>query len=145
MGSLAIWARHLTNHQRNAGFGWYQLLFAIGAILFTATVITWSAAAVASARCLNLKTGQVKIVGVLAVAVAVCLPVMTAAAAVWWGWMAATAPWFLAGAPVGTSSSPLAINLLVVLIVMTVASGVGVLGLLRVIRSWHLLPGSTAG
>jgi hypothetical protein len=136
---LAVWARHLTDHQRNAGFGWYQLVFVMVAILFAATVATWSAAAVAATRRLNIDTGQLKVIGVLAVLVAVCMPFMTAAAAVWWGSMATTAPWFLAGTPVGTSSSPLVANLLLVLIVMTVASGVGVYGLMRVIRPWRLL------
>ena len=137
---LAVWSRHLTDHQRNAGFGWYQLLFVVFVILFTATVATWSATAIAAARRLDLRSGQLKAAGTLAVAVAACLPVMTAAAAVWWGAMATTAPWFLAGTPAGSSPSPLATNLLVVLIVMTIASAVGLLGLVRVVRSWRLLP-----
>jgi MFS family permease len=139
VGGLAIWARHLNGHQRNAGFGWYQLAFVIAAILFAATVAAWLVAAVAAARCLRIGWGQLKAVGVLAVLVAVCMPVMTAAAAVWWASMATSAPWFLAGTPVGSSSSPLAANLLVVLIVMTLASAIGVLGSVRIIRSWHLL------
>ena len=138
-GVLAVWARHLTGHQRNAGFGWYQLVFVMATILFAATVATWSVAAVAATRRLNIRSAQLRVVGVLAVVVGVCMPVMTAAAAVWWGSMATTAPWFLAGTPVGTSSSPLAANLLVVLIVMTIASGVGVFGLIRVIRPWRQL------
>jgi hypothetical protein len=133
-GGLIIWAQHLTDHQRNAGFGWYQLSFVIVAILFAAAVATWSAAAVAATRRLNIGTGQLKFIGALAVVVAVCMPVMTAAAAVWWGWMATTAPWFL-----GSTSSGLAPNLLFVLIVMTIASGAGVFAMLRVIRSWRRL------
>jgi MFS family permease len=139
-GGLAVWARHLTNHQRNAGFGGYQLLVVVFAILFAATVATWSAVAIAATRRLNLGSGQLKVAGALAIAVAVCMPVMTAAAAVWWGAMATTAPWFLAGTPAGSSPSPLATNLLVVLILMTIASMVGILGSLRVVRSWRLLP-----
>jgi drug/metabolite transporter (DMT)-like permease len=138
-GGLVVWARHLTNHQRNAGLGWYQLVFVIVAILFTSTIATWSSVAVATARRLNIGLAQLKVGGILAVSVAVCMPVMTAAAAVWWGSMATTAPWFLAGTPVGSSPSPLAANLLGVLIVMTIASGAGMFGLLRVIRSWRLL------
>lgn len=136
---LIVWARHLTTHERNAGFGWYQLMFVIVAILLAVTVATLSALAVATVRRLNIGLARLKGAGVLAVLVAVCIPIMTAAAAVWWGSMATTAPWFLAGTPVGSSPSPLATNLLVALIVMTIASGVGVLGLLRVIRSWRML------
>jgi hypothetical protein len=138
-GGLVFWARHLTNHQRNDGFGWYQFVFAIVAILFAATVATWSVAAVAIVRHLDLRLTQVKIAGTLAVAVAGCLPVMTAAAAVWWGSMATTAPWFLAGTRAGTSPSPLPPNLLGVLVIMTIASVAGMIGLLQVIRSWRRL------
>jgi hypothetical protein len=139
LGGLAVWASHLTNHQRNAGFGWYQFVFVIAVMLFALTVAAWSAAAVAATRRLFFKSAQLKVAGALAVFVALCMPVMTAAAAAWWGSMATTAPWFLAGTPMGTLSSPLATNLLVVLIVMTIASVVGTLGSLRVLRSWRRL------
>ncbi|HWD50832.1 MAG TPA: hypothetical protein VG412_00420 [Acidimicrobiales bacterium] len=137
--ALAVWARHLTDHQRNAGFGWYQLVVVVVAFLFASTIATWSVAAIAATRRLHLGGGQVKVAGALAVAVAVSMPVMTAAAAVWWGSMATVAPWFLAGTAPGSSPSPLAANLLVVLIVMTIASAVGLFGLLRVAGSWRLL------
>ncbi len=137
--ALAVWARHLTFHQRNAGFGWYQLLFTVFVILFASTVAAWSATVIAATRHLHLRTGQLKVTGSLAVAVAVCMPVMTAAAAVWCGSMATTAPWFLAGTAPGTSPSPLPANLLVVLVVMTIASAIGLLGLLRVVGSWRRL------
>jgi hypothetical protein len=137
--ALAIWARHLTYHQRNSGFGWYQLLFTVFVILFASTIATWSAAAVSATRRLHLGAGQIKAAGSLAVAVALAMPVMTAAAAVWWASMATTAPWFLAGTAPGSSPSPVATNLLVVLIVMTIASVVGLVGLLRVVHSWPQL------
>jgi len=139
VGGLAVWASHLTSHQRNTGFGWYQLFFVIAAVLFAAAVATWSGAAVAVTRRLDIRSGQLKVAGVLAVLVGVCMPLMTAAAAFWWGSMATTAPWFLAGTPMGSSPSPWAANLLGVLIVMTIASGAGMFGVLRVIRSWRQL------
>jgi hypothetical protein len=55
------------------------------------------------------------------------------------GSMATTAPWFLAGTPMGSSPSPWAANLLVVLIAMTIASGAGIFGAFRVIRSMRAL------
>jgi hypothetical protein len=137
---LVVWAGHLTSHQRNSGFGWYQLLFVITATLFAATIATWSTVIVAVTRRLNIRLNQLKMTGVLALLVALCIPVMTAAAAFWWGSMATTAPWFLAGTPVGSTPSPLAADLLAVLIVMTIASGAGVLGSIRIIRSWRQLP-----
>jgi hypothetical protein len=138
-GGLVVWAQHLTARQRNAGFGGYQLMFVVVGILFSASVVAWTAAAVAATRRLNIHLAKLKVLGTLAVAVAMCLPIMTAAAAAWWGSMAITAPWFLAGTPLGSSPSPMAANLLAVLIVMVVASIVGILGVLRVISSWHLL------
>jgi len=139
VGSLAVWASHLSSHQRNTGLGWYQLSFVIAAALFAVAVATWAAAAVAVTRRLDVGSDQLKVGGVLAVLVGVCMPVMTAAAALWWGSMATTAPWFLAGTPVGSSPSPWATNLLGVLVVMTIASGAGIFGVLRVIRSWSEL------
>jgi hypothetical protein len=139
IGGLAIWARHLTNYQRNVGLGWYQVAFVIAAILFATTVATWTAVAVTTTRRINIGLGQLKIVGILAISVAACMPIMTAAAAVWWGSMATTAPWFLTGTPVGSSASPWAANLLGVLVLMAVASGAGVVGSARVFRAWRLL------
>jgi drug/metabolite transporter (DMT)-like permease len=136
---LVVWADHLNSFQRNHGFGLYQLLFMIGAIFVAATVVSWLVAAVAATRRLDLRPGQIKIAGALAISVALCMSVMTAAAALWWGSIAAVAPWFFAEGPVRTSSSPIAINLVVVLIMMTIASAVGLFGLLRVVRSWRLL------
>jgi hypothetical protein len=139
VGGLVIWAGHLTGRQRNVGFGWYQLLFVVAAVSFVGAVASWVAAAISATRHLNMRLGQLRVVGILAALVAVCMPAMTAAAALWWGSMATVAPWFLGGTAVGTSSSPLAANLFVVLIVMTIASGAGVLGLLQVVRTWRHL------
>jgi hypothetical protein len=136
-GGLVLWARHLTDHQRNDSLGWYQFLFVIVVILFAATIASCAAAAVAITRHLNIGLMQLKFAGTLAVVVAMCLPIMTAAAALWWGSMAKTAPWFLAGTRVGSSPSPLAPDLVGVLMVMTVASAVGLFGLLRVVRLWR--------
>src|SRR5580698_5541357 len=57
IGSLTIWAQHLTSDQRNTGFGWYQALFVIAAILFAATVFAWTAVAVAATRRLAFRIG----------------------------------------------------------------------------------------
>ena len=125
-GGLVVWAQHLTAHQRNAGFGWYQLMFVVVGVLFSASVVAWTAAAIVATRRLNIELTTLKVVGILAVTVAMCMPIMTVAAASWWGSMATTAPWFLTGASVGSSPSPLAVNLLVVLITMTIASIAGI-------------------
>jgi hypothetical protein len=139
VGGLAVWASHLTSHQRNTGFGWYQLLFVVAAVLFATAVASWTVAAVAVTRRLDIGCGRLKVGGSLAVVVGACLPLMTAAAALWWGSMATTAPWFLAGTPMGSSPSPWAANLVAVLIVMTIASGAGLFGALRVLRSMRAL------
>ena len=111
-------------------------MFVVVGMLFSATVVAWTAAAVVATRRLTIELAKLKILGMLAVAVATCMPIMTAAAAAWWGSMATTAPWFLAGTPVGSSPSTLATNLLVVLIVMMIASIAGMFGVVRVLRSW---------
>jgi hypothetical protein len=142
---FVLWAQHLTRQQRNDGFGWYQLMFVVIGILFAATTFTWAAAAVAVTRRLDVGLAKLKALSILAVAVAICMPVMTIAAAVWWWSMATSAPWFLAGTPVGSAPSPLTANLLGTLIVMTIASGAGIFGLLRVIGSWGPLQSAGAG
>jgi hypothetical protein len=129
-GGLTFWAQHLTFDQRNNGFGRYQFLFLIG---------TWLAVAVAATRRLDLESRQVKVAAGLAISVAICMPVMTAALALWWSSIATVAPWFLADAPAGTSSSPISINLVFVLILMTIASTIGMFGFVRVIRTWRML------
>lgn len=139
VAGLSLWASHLTNHQRNSGFGWYQFVFVIAAILFAITLATWSTAVVATTRRLDIGSGRIKVAGVMAILVAVCMPVMTAASAVWWGSMAATAPWFLAGTHLGSSPSPVTANLLAVLILMLIASAAGAFGMLKVVRSWRFV------
>jgi hypothetical protein len=139
VAGLSVWASHLTNHQRNSGFGWYQFVFLIAALLFAITLATWSAAVVATTRRLDIGSSQIKVAGVMAILVAVSMPVMTAASAFWWGSMAAAAPWFLAGTPVRSSPSPVTVNLLAVLIVMLIGSAAGAFGMLKVLRSWRLV------
>jgi hypothetical protein len=137
--SLTLWAQHLNFDQRNNGFGWYQLLFVIVALFVAATIAMWLAVAVAVTRRLNLGPTHVKLAGGLAVSVAICMPLMTAALAFWWSSIATVAPWFLADAPTGTSSSPFDINLVVVLVLMAIASVLGMFGLVRVTRTWRLM------
>lgn len=136
-GVLVVRAHQLTSYQRNHGWGWYQILFVLVGVLCATTVFAWSAAAVAITRRLTIESAKLKILGFLAVAVALSMPMMTAAAAAWWGAMAATAPWFLAGTPNGSAPSPLIANLFAVLTVMMLASAIGSGGMIRVLRSWR--------
>jgi hypothetical protein len=78
VGGLVIWAGHLTAYQRNVGFGWYQLLFVVAAISFVGAVATWTAVAVTAMRHLSMRLGHLRLVGILAVLVGVCMPAMTA-------------------------------------------------------------------
>jgi hypothetical protein len=134
---LVVRAHQLTSYQRNHGFGWYQVLFVLVGALIAASVLAWTGAAVATTQRLAIESARLKILGLLAIGVALSMPVMTAAAAAWWGAMATAAPWFLAGTPTGSSPSPLIANLFAVLIVMMLASGIGGFGVIRLLRSWH--------
>ena len=137
--TIVIWAHHLPAHLRNGGSAPYKLLGVAWMLLFAATLFTWSTAAIAATRRLTLGTRQLKVAGSLAIAVALSMPIMTAAAAIWWGSIAAAAPWFFSGAPTGSPSSPWVASLLGALIVMTLASVVGGAGLLRITGSWRSL------
>jgi hypothetical protein len=67
--------------------------------------------------------------------VTVAMTAMAAATVVWWVALADAAPWFLAGAPAGSSASPLAPELLVVCASMLVAALAGAAGSRRAMRA----------
>ena len=136
---LVVWAHQLTTHQRNSGFGGSQFLFAVVAMLLAASIVTWAAAAVGITRRLAIGPAQLKVLGVLAVAVAACMPLMTAAATALVGNDGHDRSLVPGRHPGGKLASPLSANLLGVLIMMTFVSAAGIFGLLRVIGSWHTL------
>ncbi|MGH3051049.1 MAG: hypothetical protein ACRDLK_12910 [Gaiellaceae bacterium] len=65
----------------------------------------------------------------------VAMAAITTATAIWWAALANSAPWFLAGKPVGAAGSPVAPALLVAALLMLAATLCGALGCGRAVRA----------
>lgn len=133
---LSAWAHHLNDVQRNGGDNPYVGAFVAWALLVAATMAQWTAAGVVAARRIDLTRRALHFEGMLAVAVAGIMVVITAATALWWGAMARDAPWFLQGTAPGTSPSPFTVQLVLTMALMLIAVLVAVYGVIRVARSW---------
>jgi hypothetical protein len=141
LGLVAL-ARTVTPEQRNGGLlyhavVWYYLVpFVLTMLVIVATLALWTVAAVAVARRLELSRRVLSVEGALAVAVAVAMPLMTAATALWWGAVASGEPWFIQGARPGSSASGFSASLAATMALMLVACAVAGFGLSRVARAW---------
>ncbi len=133
---LLLWAHHLTPHQRNGGIHLYGTLFLIWAGLIIITLTLWTVAAVAAGRRLEFSTALLRAEATLAVAVAMAMVVIVGATAVWWGAMAKNAPSFLSASPGGAPGSQWDIWLIATVLLMVVAMGTAVAGVVRELRLW---------
>ena len=136
---LAGWAHSLSSAQRNGGDLAYGVVFGTWAALVVATLALWTVVAVTVGRQLPLGRHLLAFEAAMAMLAALAMVVMTVAAAVWWGSMAVAAPWFLTGAPTGTSGSPADPRMAVTMALMVVAAVLGVTGVVRIGRSWGRL------
>jgi hypothetical protein len=139
---LSAWAHHLDELQRNGGDGVYSGAFVAWALLVAATLAQWTAAGVVAVRRIDFTRRVLHFEATLAVVVAGTMALITAATALWWGTMAADAPWFLQGAQTGTSPPPFNVQLALTVALMLGALLVATYGVVRVARSWAgLRPG----
>jgi hypothetical protein len=132
---VIVWAGTLTAAQRDGGDGAYALVAGLWGLLLVGCLAAWTVAGVALARRLELSARVLRLEALLAAGVAVTMASMTAATAVWWAALARSAPWFLAGAPHGSSASPLAPQLLGATILMLLATGLASAGAGRAVRA----------
>ncbi len=109
---LAGWAQGLSNAQRNGGDAAYSVAFLAWAGVMAATLLAWTAAAVACGLRIELSRRVMRAEAWLCVAVAVASITATAAACLWWASLAAHAPWVLQGSLPGMGGSALAAPLL---------------------------------
>lgn len=140
--ALIVWARGLTPLQRNGNDLGYGILFSVWALLLVVCLAAWAAAAVATARRLDLSPLVLKLEAGLAAAVALGMGVMTVATVIWWGALAQVAPWFLAGKAIGSSGSALAPELLALTVLMLAATIIATSG---AVRALHALPALDKG
>jgi len=132
---LLAWAHHLTAGQRNGGNGLYGGAFLAYGLLGAAVLAQWTMVAVAAATRLRWPPRVLRFEAGLAVALAGVMVSITAATAVWWGAMAADAPWFLSGTAPGTAPSPLTPIVVGTMAFMVAASAVAGIGVHRIRRA----------
>jgi len=132
---IVVWARHLDAARRDGRDAAYAGAVAAWALLLVCSLAAWTAAAVATARRLELSPRTLRLEALLAAGVAAAMAAMTAATAVWWAALATSAPWFLAGRPPGEPGSPLAPSLLAAGVVMLAATALGAAGAARALRA----------
>jgi hypothetical protein len=132
---LVVWAHGLTDRQRNGDDVAFAIAFAAWALLGVACLFAWTAAAIATARRLALPAATLRAGAWIASAVTAAMVAMTAATAVWWAALSDSAPWFLAGRPVGSSASPLAPELLAAAVLMLAAIALAAAGAHRAMRA----------
>jgi hypothetical protein len=140
-----LWARHLSQHQRNDGLWAHALVVALWAVLVAATVGTWVVAAAATLRRLSLSVTIARLEGSLAVAVCVAMVAMTAATAIWWGTVASAAPGFFRTGLLWTSGSPWAPPMILASGLMLLATAAAAFGSARIYRSWSVRPTTDVG
>jgi hypothetical protein len=134
--ALSVWAHALSNQQRNGQDYLYAGLFLVWLLLAVVCLAAWTAAAVATARRLELSALVLRLEARFAALVAAAMVVMTAAAAAWWATLAQAAPWFFAGRPVGASASPLSPQLLAATALMLLASLIAAGGAIHAQRTF---------
>jgi hypothetical protein len=120
---LALWAHHLSDHQRNGGSVGYSAAFLASAGLVIVSITLWTAVAVAVGRRVELSPRALRVEAGLALGLATVMVVVTAASVVWWIGMAVYAPSFVNGLPLAVAVGLMLVGLAV--------SGVGVRRIVR--------------
>jgi hypothetical protein len=133
---LVVWAHQLNPSHRNGRDVLYIGGFVAWGVLCAATLGAWTAAAARTARRLTLRPSVLRAEARLAVAVAVALALMTAATVAWWASVAATAPSALTGSR--GHATALVPQLVLAMVLMVAAVGLGGAGARQAARA---LPG----
>jgi hypothetical protein len=132
---LALWAHHLSDHQRNGGSVLYGAAFLAWAALGVASLVLWTAVAVAVGRRVELSARALRAEAGLAVGLAAAMVVVTVASVVWWAGMAVYAPSFLTGQQGGTASAVFDLPLIVAVGLMVCGLALSSVGVRRIVRA----------
>lgn len=135
---LVIWAHDLTPRDRQGHDTAYALVATAWVLLGAGTLGSWTLAATRTVARLTLPASLLRLEARLATAVAAGLGVMTAATAVWWVSVATVAPNALTGSLAGHSSAFVP-QLVVAMVLMLAAVGLGGAGARRALRGLPLL------
>ncbi|MBF6555762.1 MAG: hypothetical protein IVW52_06230 [Acidimicrobiales bacterium] len=132
---IAAWARYLGPRQRQGALWPYAGAGVLLVLAVVASIATCSAAAVAAIRYLHLPVRVLRLEGALALMATATMAAILAGTLVWWGALAANAPWFFGSGVVGSSASPVPPAMVLSGSLMTLALAAAVLGAGRVARS----------
>lgn len=121
---LAAWAHSLTPAARNGHDAAYTGAFAAWVLLVAVTLFSWSAAAAAIARRLDLSSRLLRIEALVSIAVAGSMALMCASAFVWW---------------TSVGGYGLVANVIVPVAAMTCGMILGLIGALRAARAATLI------
>lgn len=141
MGALVIWAHGLDSEERAGGDRAYAAAFVAVACLAVGCLTAWTLAATAVSRRLSLSRQALRTEAYIACAVTVLMAAMAGSTIVWWVALADAAPWFLAGLAVGVRGSPIAPQLMIAALVMTLAVLLGVVGSRQALRGVPAITG----
>jgi hypothetical protein len=134
---LSTWAHDLNAAQRNGGDDWYSAAFVAFVLLAVVTVGLWTGTGVAVASRINFSVRALRFESRLAIGACLASLAVLGGAVAWWTQMALHAPWFLEGTPVGTTSSPWSLQLVITLLMMTFGALSGVWGAWRVAMTFR--------
>ena len=135
---LVAWAHGLSARDRQGHDAAYALVATVWALLGAGTLGAWTLAATRTAARLTLPAALLRHEARLATAVTAALGVMAAATAVWWVSVATVSPTALTGS-VGRHGSAFVPPLVVAMVLMLVAVGLGAVGARRALRGLPLL------
>ncbi len=132
---LIVWAHRLDAPQRNGHAPAYALGFVFVGLLVIASVASWTAAAVATIRRLEISVHLLELEVAIAVLMSAAMATMTVATLIWWATLAIGTP----GAPHepagGTGTFVLQPQLLAAMLAMVVAGGLACWGAVRALRA----------
>jgi hypothetical protein len=132
---LSGWAHYLTQTQRNGSDTLYMVAILIWIFIFISGLVAWTIAAVVTARELDFKGRLLNIQALLSLFLVAAMFLMLIGTSIWWGALARTAPWFLAGTASGTRGTSIPVNLVVAISFMLAGTALGMAGAFSVQRN----------
>jgi hypothetical protein len=137
---VVVWAHHLSPRQRNGALWPYTGVGALWALMIIATIATCAIAAVTVVRRLRFSARILKLLGASALVITLAMVVIIGGTLVWWGAVAADAPWFFGSGLFGSAASPTPPAMVIAGILMIVGLFAALLGAGRVVRSLPRVP-----
>jgi hypothetical protein len=141
---IVLWAHHLPAVQSNSGptYPWALTAFAL---LAASVLVLWTRVATVAARRIQLSDRILRFEGALAVALAGVMVLIVVATALWWGEVASTASWFLAGPDPTRPGTAVPPSLAVSAALMLAGSAVAGIGVRRIAGGWRRLGAPSVG